>query len=182
VSMRQLETDVLVEHVVGALASSRLDPGSLIIEVTESTLMRDAEATVTRLRRLKELGVMIAIDDFGTGYSSLSRLSYLPIDTLKIDRSFVGEMTIDPRAKKLVSSMISIARAFKMLVVAEGVESQEQLDALWQLGCDHSQGYLHCKPVTRDEFGELLRNGRGRFILPRDESEVAPVIRQASEP
>ena len=182
ISPVQLRSADFVGHFLKSTQSWTTVTRGLDIEITEGALVDEYSGEVNKLKMLRTAGVSIAIDDFGTGYSSLSRLSYLPIDTLKIDRSFVGEMTIDPRAKKLVSSMISIARAFKMLVVAEGVESQEQLDALWQLGCDHSQGYLHCKPVTRDEFGELLKNGRGRFILPRDESEVAPVIRQASEP
>jgi EAL domain-containing protein (putative c-di-GMP-specific phosphodiesterase class I) len=111
-----------------------------------------------------------AIDDFGTGYSSLSRLDHLPIDTLKIDRSFISQMTSAAHKRKLVSVIISIARAFKMVVVAEGVESQEQLEALSQLGCDQSQGYLHSKPVTSEEFEELLRHGKGRYVLQKEAS------------
>jgi diguanylate cyclase len=109
-------------------------------------------------------------------------LSELPVDTLKIDRTFISKMSIDPRARKLVSIMISIARVFQMQCVAEGVEQQEQLDALWQLGCDQSQGYLHSKPVTSEEFVELLQNGRGRFILPPElEHDVAQAARAESK-
>jgi diguanylate cyclase (GGDEF)-like protein len=171
ISPVQLRAADFVAHFLEAIEGWATATRGLDIEITEGALIDEYSGEVSKLKMLRTAGVSIAIDDFGTGYSSLSRLSHLPIDTLKIDRSFVGQMTTDPRAKKLVSSMISIARAFKMLVVAEGVESQEQLDALWQLGCDQSQGYLHCKPVTRDEFGELLKHGKGRFVLPHDALE-----------
>lgn len=146
----------------------------LDVEITEGALLGESSAEVGKLKVLRAAGVHVAIDDFGMGYSSLARLSDLPIDTLKIDRTFISKMSADPRSRKLVSVMISIARVFKMKCVAEGVEHQEQLDALWQLGCDQSQGYLHSKPVTSEQFIELLRNGRGRFILPPDsEAEIS---------
>jgi diguanylate cyclase (GGDEF)-like protein len=143
----------------------------LDVEITEGTVLSESSAEVGKLKVLRAAGVHVAMDDFGTGYSSLGRLSELPIDTLKIDRTFISKMSTDPRARKLVSVMISIARVFQMQCVAEGVEQQEQLDALWQLGCDQSQGYLHSKPVTREEFVELLQNGRGRFILPPEQDQ-----------
>jgi len=150
------------------------DGCGLDVEITEGALLGESSAEVGKLKVLRAAGVHVAIDDFGMGYSSLARLSDLPIDTLKIDRTFISKMSADPRSRKLVSVMISIARVFKMKCVAEGVEHQEQLDALWQLGCDQSQGYLHSKPVTTEQFVELLRNGRGRFILPPDsEAEVS---------
>ena len=140
----------------------------LDIEITEGALLGESSTEVGTLKVLRAAGVHVAIDDFGMGYSSLARLSELPIDTLKIDRSFISKMSSDPRSRKLVSVMISIARVFKLKCVAEGVEHQEELDALWQLGCDQSQGYLHSKPVASERFVELLRNGGGRFILPPD--------------
>jgi diguanylate cyclase len=140
----------------------------LDIEITEGALLGESSAEVGKLKVLRAAGVHVAIDDFGMGYSSLGRLSDLPIDTLKIDRSFISRMSADPRARKLVSVMISIARVFKLKCVAEGVENQEQLDALWQLGCDQSQGFLHSKPVTSQQFCDLMQNGNGRFILPPD--------------
>jgi len=147
-------------------------------EITEGALLDESAEEVTKLKILRASGVNIAIDDFGTGYSSLSRLAHLPVDTLKIDRSFIREMSSDPRARKLVSSIISIARAFRMLVVAEGVETQDQLDGLWQLGCDQSQGYLHSRPVSRDVLTDLLAHGKGRFLLPdapgADDQESVP--------
>ncbi|HEX3844849.1 MAG TPA: EAL domain-containing protein [Steroidobacteraceae bacterium] len=126
-------------------------------EITEGALISDSSAAISKLKLLRAAGIKIAIDDFGTGYSSLSRLAHLPIDTLKIDRSFINEMTADARGKRLVSIIISIARAFNLVVVAEGVESQEQLDTLWQLGCDQSQGYLHSKPLPVQQFCALLQ-------------------------
>ncbi len=140
----------------------------LDVEITEGALIDESSVEVGKLKMLRAAGASIAIDDFGTGYSSLGRLAHLPIDTLKIDRTFIDGMIVDPRGRKLVSIIIEIARAFKMQVVAEGVETQEQLDTLWQLGCDQSQGYLHSKPVTRDQLAELLQHGKGRYILPKD--------------
>jgi diguanylate cyclase (GGDEF)-like protein len=129
-------------------------------EITEGALVSDSAAVINKLKLLRAAGINIAIDDFGTGYSSLSRLSHLPIDTLKIDRSFISEL-LDKRGKRLVSIIISIARAFDLVVVAEGVESEEQLGALWQLGCDQSQGYLHAKPLPAQKFMQLLDDGKG---------------------
>ncbi len=140
----------------------------LDVEITEGALIDESSVEVGKLKMLRAAGASVAIDDFGTGYSSLSRLAHLPIDTVKIDRTFIDGMMADSRGRKLVSIMIDIARAFRMQVVAEGVETQEQLDTLWQLGCDQSQGYLHSKPVTRDQLAELLQHGKGRYILPKD--------------
>jgi diguanylate cyclase (GGDEF)-like protein len=131
-------------------------------EITEGALVDDSSAVVNRLKLLRTAGVNIAIDDFGTGYSSLSRIAHLPIDTLKIDRTFISDMAIDARTKRLVAIIVSIARAFDLVVVAEGVESQEQLDTLWQLGCDQSQGYLHSKPLPAQQFAALLKANPGQ--------------------
>jgi len=130
-------------------------------EITEGALIGDSSVAIHKLKMLRAAGINIAIDDFGTGYSSLSRLAHLPIDTLKIDRSFISDMGVDARSKRLVSIIVSIARAFDLVVVAEGVETQEQLDTLWQLGCDQSQGYLHSKPLPAQQFVALLAAGRG---------------------
>ncbi len=130
-------------------------------EITEGALVDDSSAVINKLKLLRTAGVNISIDDFGTGYSSLSRIAHLPIDTLKIDRSFISDMTVDARTKRLVAIIISIARAFELVVVAEGVETQEQLDTLWQLGCDQSQGYLHNKPVPAHQFATLLKANPG---------------------
>ena len=148
------------------------DPNcGLDLEITEGALSEDSGAEIAKLEQLRAAGVKVAIDDFGTGYSSLARLERLPIDTLKIDRTFVLGMSTT-RGKKLVSIMISLARAFGLSVVAEGVEHQFELDALWELGCDQSQGFLHSKAVPRNEFAELLAHGKGRFILPKESTET----------
>jgi len=142
----------------------------LDIEITEGALEEESNAEIEKLKLLRAGGVSVAIDDFGTGYSSLSRLADLPVDTLKIDRSFINRITDDARGNKLVSIIVSIARALEMQVVAEGVEAPEQLEALRQMGCSQSQGYLHCRPVTRDRLAELLSVGNGRYLLPRENS------------
>jgi len=153
----------------------------LDVEITEGALIDESSVAVGKLKLLRAAGIGIAIDDFGTGYSSLSRLSYLPIDTLKIDRSFINQMLLDSHGRKLVSVIIDIARVFGMRTVAEGVEKQEQLDALWQLGCDQSQGYLHSKPVASGQLTELLQHGNGRYILAKDPSPSAERISRAPQ-
>jgi diguanylate cyclase (GGDEF)-like protein len=147
-----------------ASAACRLD-----IEITEGALLDDHAAEVQKLMRLRATGVRVAIDDFGTGYSSLSRLSELPIDTLKIDRSFISRLPADRAGETLVSTIITLAHAFGMTVVAEGVETPEQLDLLGKLGCDELQGFLLSKPLHPDRLVELLSNGTGRLLalVPR---------------
>src|SRR2546430_17463328 len=116
--------------------------GALDIEITEGALLDDSLAEVNKLKLLRAAGVRIAIDDFGTGYSSLSRLSELPIDTLKIDRTFTSRLVGDQTAQAVVSTIVTLARAFNLSTVAEGVETVEQLGVLEALGCEQSQGYL----------------------------------------
>jgi len=137
----------------------------LDIEITEGALNEDSAAEVKKLRALRNAGIQIAIDDFGTGYSSLSRLSSLPIDTLKIDRSFVKPLPEDASARVLAKTIISLARAFNLRTVAEGVETQAQLDFLWQMGCEQSQGFLHSKALPGAELVDLLERGRGPMLL-----------------
>ncbi len=138
----------------------------LDVEITEGALQEDSEAEIRKLKVLQAAGARIAIDDFGTGYSSLARLSSLPVDTLKIDRSFVSRLPDEKSGRTLVSTIISLARAMNMTVVAEGVETTEQLGVLWEMGCDQSQGYLHSKPVNREELAQLLEHGKGKLMLP----------------
>lgn len=145
----------------------------LDIEITEGALHEDGNSEVKKLQLLRVAGVKIAIDDFGTGYSSLSRLSSLPIDTLKIDRSFVAPLPNDASARVLVKTIISLARAFQLTTVAEGVERQEQLEYLWEAGCQMSQGYLHSKPVPAVELAMLLEKGNGPSMLPAEHPKTA---------
>jgi EAL domain-containing protein (putative c-di-GMP-specific phosphodiesterase class I) len=143
----------------------------LDVEITESMLNDDSLAEIATLRRLRNVGVRIAIDDFGTGYSSLSRLAAMPVDTIKIDRSFIRQLVGNPSGASLVKTIIALARTFNMTTVAEGVEQQEELDLLWHLGCDQSQGFLHSPGLPRDEFAELMIRGRGSLVLPPEHAE-----------
>jgi EAL domain-containing protein (putative c-di-GMP-specific phosphodiesterase class I) len=144
----------LVQHVAQALASSGLHPRWLKLEITESVLVRDIETTLSRLRQLKDLGISIAIDDFGTGYSSLAYLKNLSVDVIKIDRSFVGGMGADdnPKDRAIVQSTIGMAQLLGLMVVAEGVETQEALTTLETLGCDAAQGYFLSRPLPALEL------------------------------
>ena len=147
VSMRQLETDSLVEDVKRALSANGLDPSSLVIEVTETALMKDAEATISRLKQLKELGVKIAIDDFGTGYSSLAYLRQFPVDVLKIDRSFISSMDGSEDSHALIRTMVDLGRALGLTTLAEGIEDELQLECLREHNCQIGQGFMFSKPV-----------------------------------
>jgi EAL domain-containing protein (putative c-di-GMP-specific phosphodiesterase class I) len=150
-----------VESFLGHTQSCSSSSCGLDVEITEGALLDESSTDVEKLNLLRTTGVKVAIDDFGTGHSSLSRLALLPVDTLKIDRSFVNAMSADPRGKRLVAIIVSIARAFQMTVVAEGVETEDQLHMLSRLGCDQSQGFLHSRPINREQFAELLRRNRG---------------------
>jgi diguanylate cyclase (GGDEF)-like protein/PAS domain S-box-containing protein len=156
VSMRQLESDQLLDDVHDALATHDLDPSLLILEVTESSLMRDSAATVARLNLLKHLGVKIAIDDFGTGYSSLAYLRQFPVDVLKIDRSFVADMSRSPDAEALVHTLVELGRTLGLVTLAEGIETHAQLEGLRAEHCDQGQGFLYSGPIDAGEMAALL--------------------------
>ena len=159
-SARQFQQPDLVTQVKRALDDTGLPPSSLDLEVTETHAMQNAEATIMTLRELKRLGVRISIDDFGIGYSSLSYLKRLPIDTLKIDQSFVRDITTDPDDAAIATAVIALAHTLKLQVVAEGVETQEQLEFLAARHCDRMQGYLFSRPLPADECGEFLSRAR----------------------
>jgi diguanylate cyclase (GGDEF)-like protein len=147
VSARQLETDEFVGHVREALAESGLEPGVLTLEITETTIMRDAAQTVRRLSAIKELGVRIAIDDFGTGYSSLSHLQQFPVDALKIDRSFIARLTQSPEGETLIRTLVQLGKAMSIETLAEGIERHGELDLLKDELCDSGQGFLFARPL-----------------------------------
>jgi diguanylate cyclase (GGDEF)-like protein len=147
-SMRQFQCPKLVNLVKTVLEETGLNPELLVLELTESCVMENLEATIQKLLQLKALGVKLAIDDFGTGYSSLSYLGQLPIDELKIDQSFVRQINRDRNAMLISSSIISMARGLKLKVVAEGIENQKQLDFLKKAGCHVGQGFFYSKPLT----------------------------------
>ena len=155
-SARQLADPDLVVVITEALAAAGVDPARLHLEVTESVLIDDLPTTIERLDQLQSLGVHIDVDDFGTGYSSLSYLKRLPINTLKIDRSFTDGLGTDPHDTSIVHAIISLARALDLDVIAEGVETATQLTELEQLGCDLGQGYHWSRPLPPDELERWL--------------------------
>jgi diguanylate cyclase (GGDEF)-like protein len=156
VSGRQLDRDSVTEHVREALQVSGLDPSALTLEVTETALMRNVEATAERLRELKTLGVQIAIDDFGTGYSSLAYLQRFPVDCIKIDRSFTDAVTRSPEANTLIHTLVQLGKDLGLRTLAEGVETTDQIDKLRDEGVHEVQGFLLARPTSPERFEEEL--------------------------
>jgi diguanylate cyclase (GGDEF)-like protein/PAS domain S-box-containing protein len=156
VSARQFQERNLADLVMGVVKESGVDPCFVEIELTESAVMRDADASISTLERIKSGGISIAIDDFGTGYSSLSYLKRLPLDMLKIDQSFVRDITTDNNDAAIVRAIIGLARSLGIKVIAEGVEDDEQLSFLNAHGCNYGQGYLFGKPLEPGVFERLL--------------------------
>jgi diguanylate cyclase (GGDEF)-like protein/PAS domain S-box-containing protein len=171
-SARQFSAADLVPGIEAVLADTGLDPSCLELELTESLFMSDVTPAVELLHRMKALGINLSIDDFGTGYSSFSYLSRFPIDVLKIDRSFVNDITHDANDAAIVASIIALAHNLRLSVIAEGVETAEQLDYLRHQGCDEMQGYYFSKPLPAHEFEKLLRQRRG-LAAPEDEPQTA---------
>ena len=159
VSVRQLEQDEFVAQVRGMLTRLRFPPDELVLEVTESAVMRDQGTVVDHLAALREIGVRLAVDDFGTGYSSLARIDRLPVDTLKVDRSLVGAIDATGGGEALVSAAIAIGQSLGLGVIAEGIETRAQLDAIRRLGCEEGQGYLLARPMAANAIDAALRSG-----------------------
>lgn len=155
-SARQFEQRDLVERIADILEETGLPPEALELEITEGMVMKDPEQAIVALNRLRDLGVSLAVDDFGTGYSSLSYLQRFPLQSLKIDKSFVQDAQGGPEGGAIVSAIISLANRLEMTVVAEGVETREQLEFLRKDGCDEIQGYYYSRPLTVQAFGERL--------------------------
>ncbi|HEX4596515.1 MAG TPA: EAL domain-containing protein, partial [Burkholderiaceae bacterium] len=164
-SPRQLGDPELLPALASVLRDTNLAPELLELEVTESSMMHDAEQSVQVLTALKNMGVRLAIDDFGTGYSSLAQLNRFPIDTLKVDRSFIRNIPSDAEGRAIAEAIIAMGRTLKLTVVAEGVETDDQRVFLRDLACDQMQGYLFSKPVSADDFAELLRRGRAEAAV-----------------
>jgi EAL domain-containing protein (putative c-di-GMP-specific phosphodiesterase class I) len=161
-SARQLSQADLVERVSAALQESGLPPALLELEITESVLMQDLASSIQTLEQLRGLGVRLAIDDFGTGYSSLNYLRRLPVDTLKIDRSFIQEAERDPRSHSILRAIVAIAEALDLAVTAEGVETAAQLRRVRAVGCERIQGFYFSKAVDAESMTTLLRTGLRR--------------------
>jgi predicted signal transduction protein with EAL and GGDEF domain len=151
-SARQFQQPDLVDTVSRAIRETGIDPSCIELEITESNAMQNAENTIYTLRELKTSGVRISMDDFGTGYSSLNYLKRFPIDTLKLDQSFVRDVTTDPSDAAIVSAVIAMAHSLDLHVIAEGVETEEQLAFLQKQGCDKIQGYLFSVPLPAEEL------------------------------
>ena len=159
VSGRQLDEDTLVDDVRAALERSQIDPAMLILEITETTLMRDAHATTVRLTQLKALGVRISIDDFGTGYSSLAYLRQFPIDALKIDRSFISGIASSRASAALIHTLVQLGKSLDIETLGEGVEQRSQMRHLQREQCDSGQGFLFARPLTPRGMERFLQAG-----------------------
>ena len=154
----QIEEENFVERFTEALETSGLAAEYVKLEITENTLMQDMEKIIPKLKQVQGLGVRIAIDDFGTGYSSLAYLQQFPINTLKIDRSFVSDIRADDTGASIVDAIVSMARGLKLDLVAEGVENPTQLRYLKEQGCEEVQGYIFSPAVPASELAELLKD------------------------
>ncbi len=173
-SSQQLEQDGFLDRFIANLEASGLPADRVKIEITENAIMRDLEVIVPKLRALRKAGVRIAIDDFGTGYSSLSYLQHFPVNTLKIDRSFVGDIRADQGDASIINAIVAMARGLNLDLIAEGVETRTQLKYLKSQGCSEVQGYIFSRPVPADELTSLLdRNPFMPLVHLDSESDVA---------
>jgi len=162
VSPRQFEIDTLVDEIQKVLEHSKLDPRYLILEMTETTLMRDSQESAVRLTALKDLGIRLAIDDFGTGYSSLAYLQQFPVDILKIDRTFIAGSASDGASSALVHALVELGDALGLKTVAEGIETSDQLARLQEEGCDAGQGFYFSRPLESADAGQFLAGANDR--------------------
>jgi EAL domain-containing protein (putative c-di-GMP-specific phosphodiesterase class I) len=165
ISAMEFRDEDFLDGIFRALRETGLEPKLLELELTESVLMKRAESTQSILKILRASGVQLAVDDFGTGYSSLSYLRKFPIDALKIDQSFIRQITTAPDETTIVTAVISMGRSLKLRVVAEGVETLEELAFLQARHCDEAQGYYFSRPVLPEQFARLLESGVREPIL-----------------
>src|SRR4030043_185053 len=156
-SLRQLMDEFLIEDIKKALNDCGMAPNLLELEITESMVMHNPGRMIATLAKIKKMGVRLAIDDFGTGYSSLAQIKHFPIDTLKVDRSFIRNIPNDAEDKAITEAIIAMGKTLSLTVVAEGVETQEQEAFLREHACDEMQGYYFSKPIAPGQFAELLR-------------------------
>jgi len=175
-SALQLEQDNFVERFVANLTAAGLDAKSVKLEITENILMQDMEVVIPKLKELRKLGVRIAIDDFGTGYSSLSYLQQFPINTLKIDRSFVGDIRADASDASIINAIVAMARGLQLDLIAEGVENRTQLNYLHSQGCSEVQGYIFSPAVPAEQVKALLAENPYRKLVVKNRIEPEPAI------
>jgi EAL domain-containing protein (putative c-di-GMP-specific phosphodiesterase class I) len=162
--MRQLQDPGFPEIVADALSRTGLDASSLVLEITEGRLAEYRETIVTSLEALKRLGLRIAVDDFGTGYSALSHIQKFPIDMLKIDKSFVDHLHLDPQKASLVQGIINLGESLDLDVIAEGIEEHEQAEQLREMRSSFGQGFLFSRPVNAETMIELLKRHSGLSV------------------
>ncbi|MCH9052797.1 MAG: EAL domain-containing protein [Proteobacteria bacterium] len=177
-SSGQLKRGFSRDTVATVLEETGLSPELLTFEITESLIMEDAEEAIAYLHAIREMGVGLSIDDFGTGYSSLSYLKRLPVDSVKIDRSFIHDVTVDPEDASLADAIIALAHNLGLKVIAEGVETKEQLDFLISRGCDLYQGYYFAKPMTAKKFQKRMRTGQWSHPAKKKASSVRAAKRR----
>ena len=177
-SSGQLKPEFAMDTVATVLEETGLSPDLLTFEITESLIVEDAEEAITYLHAIREMDVGLSIDDFGTGYSSLSYLKRLPVDSVKIDRSFVHDVTVDPEDASLAETIIALAHNLGLKVIAEGVETKEQLDFLKSRGCDLYQGYYFAKPMSAKEFQKRMRTGQWSRPAKKKASSVRTAKRR----
>jgi len=171
----QLADEALIGKIDAILRELAFDPRHLEIELTESAVMRDAQRGVRTMQRMKDLGVSLSIDDFGTGYSSLSYLKQLPLDTLKIDRSFVIDAPHEAEAVSIIRAIVALGHSLQLEIIAEGVEQPAQVNFLRELRVDILQGYYFSQPVSADAFFDLVRNTPELAVTPPPPSlQLAP--------
>jgi EAL domain-containing protein (putative c-di-GMP-specific phosphodiesterase class I) len=166
-SARQLQRPEIVREVQEALEISRFDPGSLILEITETVMMDDMDMAIARMHELKALGIKLAVDDFGSGYSSLNYIRHFPIDVLKVDKSFIDVVSDHSDQAQVTAKIIELAGILQLCPVAEGIERPEQLEELLNLRCELGQGYLFARPLTPvgiEEFVEDLQRSSAAAV------------------
>jgi EAL domain-containing protein (putative c-di-GMP-specific phosphodiesterase class I) len=159
VSALQFASKDFLSSVRAALISTGMDPRNLELELTETVLTEDAQSDMHTLHALKAIGVQLAVDDFGVGYSSFSYLRKFPLDALKVDRSFINDISSNPDNAMILSALINIGTSLKHRVIAEGVETEEQLHFLQKEGCSEGQGYFFSRPIIAEQFAEFLERG-----------------------
>jgi EAL domain-containing protein (putative c-di-GMP-specific phosphodiesterase class I) len=156
-SARQFASNEILEHIAEVLDQTGLQPELLELEITEGMVMQDPERAVKRLTAIKQMGVRLAIDDFGTGYSSLGQIKNFPVDTLKVDRSFIRDLPAYTEDRAITEAIIAMAHTLSLTVIAEGVETIEQAEYLRDHACDEMQGFYFSRPIRPEDFAELLR-------------------------
>jgi diguanylate cyclase (GGDEF)-like protein/PAS domain S-box-containing protein len=163
VSGKQLSEENILDNIQTVIETTGIRPANLELEITETMLMLDDDSAIQRLHTIRQTGIRVSIDDFGSGYSSFGQLVNLPVDTLKIDKYFIREMSRDLRVKNILASILSMAKGIGLSTIAEGIERKEDINILKDMGCDAFQGYLFSKPLMADQFESLLNDGNKIF-------------------